>query len=788
MGHVSGLILLCQLIVSAAAGPPIAPPAESAPAPGVAPAAPQEEQRENVTVARIAIEGNRRIPTETILTYVTLAAGDRYDERLLRNDFRALWNTGWFSNLRILRSDDAAGAVVVTIAVEELPLVREVRYEGLRALSRGTLDERLEEESVEIVEGALLDPTVLARVATIIRGELDELGLEFGNVSYEMVEANPIEMDVIFHVTEGSRVNIREVRFVGNDHFSQWELTRVLKKSRPTWIFSWVQKDNIYSSTLLDEDRAELERFYAAHGFLRVSVRDPIVETIEVDPLFKSRHVEAVITIPIREGIRYRINEITFSGATVMREEFLRAFFQLREGDLYDREAIEKSIEELQEAYYSRGYINAFIEDRITYIPERLGYVDLEIAFNEGDLYHIRRIEFEGNRATRDKVLRRNIFVFEQQPFNYLALRDSLRRLNQLGFFGSVEPEIIPNHDDKTIDLNISVTETGRNSIQFGGGYSGIEGAFFNFAFSTSNFWGQGQTISLMVQSGARNENYQISFFDPWLFDRPVGAGVTFFSRSFEFQDFISKGQGGRANISYRLSRWISLYLEYRFELVEVRNPADFPFGSSIFFPEGRTATGSVTPTLMRNTVDHPLLPTRGHRDTLSLEYGAKIFGGDFSFLKMIFEHISNFPLTSRNIVRFRGQVGYAKLLGETAELPVFERFFMGGENTLRGYELRTVGPRDEYGRIIGGTSSLLFNFEYAFLISREIRVVPFVDMGNAFAGGINVRDLHYSAGVEMRFFVPVMNIPFRFIIARPLNPEPYHRTSSFLFTIGSIF
>jgi len=760
-----GLLLLCLLPVVAAAS---------------------DSQDDELKISRITVEGNKRIPTDTILTYVTLEPGDRYDERLLRNDFRALWNTGFFSNLRILRSEPKDGEVAVTIVVEERPLLREVIYEGLKAVSKGDIDKKIEETpglEINLDKGKPLDLAEVAKMMGLIRDLMEEKGLEFGDVTYELREAGPIEVDLAFIVHEGGKVKIKEVRFVGNNHFSQWDLTKVLKKSRPTWIFSWVQKDNIYSSKLLQEDLFEVEKFYADHGYLRVNVKEPIIEPIGED------NISVIITVPLSEGQRYRINKIHFSGNKLMPESLVRMFYKkVKEGGIYSRKAIEKGSQELKDIYYSRGYIDAFIQDRIVYVPDKPGYVDLEINIREGDLYTVNKIEFEGNRTTRDKVIRRNIYVYEQQPFNIEALKDSLRRLNQLGFFGSVEPDLKPNPQDKTVDIKIRLTETGRNQIQFGGGYSGLEGAFVNFAFSTSNFWGQGQTLSFMVQTGGRNENYEVSFFDPWLFDKPLGAGVTFFSREFQFNDFVRKGQGGRLNFSYRLARFLSSFLEYRYELIEIRNPADFAFTSSIFFPEGRTATASVTPTIVHNTVDNPLLSTRGHRQTVSFEYGSPVFGGDISFMKLKLEDISHFPLTPRNVLRFRAQVGYAWLLGGAEELPVFERFFMGGEYTIRGYELRTVGPRDQFGRVIGGTSSLLFNFEYMFLLTPEIRIVPFVDLGNAYEGKIDINDLQYSAGVEMRFLVPVMNVPFRFIIAHPINPKEYHRTSAFRFTIGTNF
>lgn len=753
-------------------------------------AAAQDTRDDQQRIVEVAIEGNKRIPTETVLSYVTLEPGDRLDERILLNDFRALWNTRFFSDLKIYK-EAAPGGVRVVIRVEERPLVRKVEYRGLKAVKKGDIEEEMKKQqptSVEIPEGEPLDYSAIAKVMNIIKLQMEEKGLEFGKVDFSLDSVGPFEVDVVFNVDEGGKVVIKEVQFVGNDSFSQWELTKAFKKSRPTWIFSWIQKDNIYSSKLMAADIQELENFYASDGFLRVSVGEPQIEVVQVKRLLFSPRREVVVKIPIKEGIRYRVDDIRFEGAEVFPEVFLKSVFKLKPGDVYSKKKIEDSVEEIQKMYLGRGYINSSLLPSHEYIPDKKGHVDVVVTANEGEPFLVNRIVFEGNRSTRDKVLRRNVFLSEQRPFNFQAFEDSMRRLQQLGFFGNVEYDFKPNPKDKTVDLTFKVTEAGKNQVQFGGGYSGIEGAFFNFMFSTANFWGYGQTLSFTVQAGGRNENYEVSFFDPWFMDRPLGLGVTFFSRDFEFQDFIRRGKGGMANFSYRVGRFGSFYIQYRYELVEIRNPADFAYSGSLYFPEGKMTTGSISPTFIRDTVDHPMLPTRGHRMTINMEYGSPIFGGEFSFIKTRYEHISHFPLTPRNIFRFRGQISNAWLLGGTEELPVFERYFMGGEFTLRGYELRTVGPRDEYGQIIGGTSSLLFNLEYMFLLTNEIRIVPFFDAGNAYNGKIDFTDMFYSGGVEIRFFVPVMNVPFRFILAHPINPLPDHRLSRFHFTIGVNF
>lgn len=755
----------------------------------VAVMAPAQEKLDK-KISEIRVQGNARVPTEMILTYVTLEKGDTFDPRIARNDFQALWNTELFSDIEILEEDAADGGLILIIKVEERPKIRKILYEGLDAITASKIEEKMQEppNDLAIPEGSVLSYAKLTELAKIINSLMAEAGLEFGEVTWELRPVNNFEVDVAFLVNEGGKVKISEVRFVGNENFSQWQLTKVLEKSRPTWLLSWLQKDNIYSSKLLSEDLDRLREFYAEQGYLRVSIKDPVVETIEDDPLLSRRDMRARLTIPVKEGIRYRINTISFEGVTMLSNNALMALLNIKEGSFYNKAKIEDGTKNIGKIYKNQGYINVFLDPLISYPKDKTGYVDLKFVVTEGEPFFIRKINFTGNKTTRDKVLRRNIYLTEESPFDFQALEDSMRRLNQLGFFGSITPNFNFDQENKQVDIDFDVTEIGRNQIQFGGGYSGYEGLFYNVSFRTQNFWGQGQTLSFMMQNGDRNKNYEVSFFEPWLFDKPIGAGLTFFSRKWEFADFVRRGDGGRVNTSFRLGRFISLFTEYRYELIDIQNPEGSVYGNSIYYPEGQQATGSITPTIVRNTIDNPLLPTRGHKDLIRLEYGSELLGGDFSFYKFVGEHISNFPITRNNVFRFRVQVGYADTMDDQYELPIFERFFMGGENTLRGYGLRTIGPRDEFGRIVGGEKSFLINIENNFLLTNELRLVPFFDAGNTFDDKIDFNDLYMSAGVELRFFMPMMNIPLRFIYSKPINPEDFHKTNSFQFTIGQIF
>jgi len=405
------------------------------------------QDQDEKTITDIVIEGNSRVPTEMILTYISQSPGQTVNEQLLKTDFQALWNTDLFSNIRIIKRPNAEGGITLVVVVEELPKIREIRFEGLDVLSEGTIEDKMVEPPNDLViePGSVLSFSKLSTLQRIIYDLLKERGLEFSEVRYRLEQVNDIETDVVFMVNEGGIVKIQEVRFVGNESFSQWTLGRVMTKSRPTWALSWVTKDDTYSSQLLDEDLERLREFYAENGFLRVSIQEPIVETVEDDPLLGGRDMRAIITIHINEGRQYQINDIAFKDNDLVTDDELTQIFELKPGDMYNRKAIQNSLETIGKIYKNQGYIQFIANENIEYVQGKPGYINLIVEFKEDDAYFVNTIDFVGNRTTRDKVMRRNIYLFEGSPFSLTSFEDSMRRLNQLGFFGSIDQQIDPN-------------------------------------------------------------------------------------------------------------------------------------------------------------------------------------------------------------------------------------------------------------------------------------------------------------------------------------------------------
>jgi outer membrane protein insertion porin family len=408
--------------------------------------------------------------------------------------------------------------------------------------------------------------------------------------------------------------------------------------------------------------------------------------------------------------------------------------------------------------------------------------------------------------------VRREIWLNEQDVMNMELLKLSIRRVNQLGYFRPIEgPEIQPvAGEENKLDIILPAQEQNRNQFTFGGGVSGLEGAFINLSFSTTNFLGRGETASFMIQTGSRTQNFQIAITEPWFLDRPITAGFDIFKRTLRLPQFTRRDTGLNLVFGVPVKRFSRMFLNYGYAVIKTSDPegifldpanpfvgVDPRFTSALFgFGIGDFTQSKITPTFVHNTVDNPLFAFKGKRYTASLEFSGGPLGGTLDFYKPSLEGIWYLPVSRRTNFGFRTMVSWIEPFGGTP-VPFFERFFLGGENQIRGYDIRTVGPRitNEAGvsQLVGGIKMMLFNVEYYIPLAGPLRAVLFFDAGQTFAEGEPWRfsmfnALSTSTGAEMRFFVPVLNVPFRLIFAYNPNREPFQPATAFRFGIGSTF
>jgi outer membrane protein insertion porin family len=432
---------------------------------------------------------------------------------------------------------------------------------------------------------------------------------------------------------------------------------------------------------------------------------------------------------------------------------------------------------------------------------------------DEDKKYYVGKITFTGNTTTRDKVIRREVYLNEGDTFNTEALKLSIRRINQLGYFKPMEgaPELGPSTlGEDRIDVTFKVEEQNRNQFTFGGGVSGLEGTFLNASFSTANFLGLGETVQLSAQTGARAKNYQLALTEPYLFDRPITAGIDLYSRKLDYlttanvvgYSEVRTGVSLTSGLPIGRRGFLRLFASYTYEVVDTAGLGNLANGSVIptstagepvfaqFLDDGRHPESRIAPSLVYNTVDNPYTPRKGMKITLTPMIAGGPLGGGTDYFRPDGEAILYIPHLRKTALGLRAQAAWITPYAGTTRLPYYQRYFLGGETQIRGVNIRTVGPVNAQNQAIGGNKFALFNAEYYFDVAGPLRLLFFYDAGQAFAEStnINLRQLRTSTGAELRFIMPVLNVPFRLIYAWNPSRDPFQPARTFKFAVGTTF
>ena len=806
---------------------------------------------------------------------------DEATERVILEDFHRLWDTNFLDDLSIYTEDYVFpnGVVGKNIVydMEERERIKIVRYQGSKKFDQSKLEERMREMGFAIRLDSFVDDAQIRRVKTLVRELMAEEGFQDTVVTHTMAPADggPKLVNLTFTIEQGPKVQIETIDFVGNTAFSDRKLRGQMKENKQRGWLSFITGGGTYFEHKFEADADLVAEHYQNNGYIRALVGQPELRTLRVSDDGQTRHVE--LRIPIEEGERYRITSLDFDGNDLLRDDQMRELLDIQVGDYYSQKRFRDGILKAQEIYGGAGYMefNAFPDFAFRANDDEEGgtnatngtngtngagtdesAVDVTVRVTEGDQFFVNRITFQGNTTTRDNVIRREVQLYENNVFNTEALKFSVRRLNQLGYFKPIEEqsaiqvEKTPGQDDR-VDITLQVEEQNRNQISFGAGVSQFDGVFVQFGFQTANFLGRGETLGLNIQNGARARNYSISFTEPYLFDRPMTAGISLYNRDVQYiSQFTQGARGGNLTFGWQVANFTRTFLNYSYEQVTVRdlnqafldpsclftatgcaqlalsdletlapellqrNP--FLYDSLLIGQNGKRTVSKITPSWLFNTVDQPIFPTTGERFQMSIDLAG--LGGNTKFYKPQVEWSRFFRHTSRTSLGVRAQVAYLSPLGQTEEseqLPIFEKLYLGGGYSVRGYDIRSIGPSDpNTGLVLGGNKSLLFNAEYSFTIADPVRLILFADAGQVRGDGEHFSlsepvfrqeqtakwvplsgdqstlltdpnipfystiqtgttgAFKSSTGVEVRFFMPVLNVPFRLIFAYNGNRE----------------
>lgn len=700
-------------------------------------------------ITKIFFDGNRRIQRDTLMARIFSRPGDAYNVEAVRRDFQALWNTQFFEDIRLEVEDDPeqANGKILVFHVQERPIIRRIEYKGNKSITESDILDAFKQKKVGLSVESQFDPTKIKRAEVVLKELLAEHGRQFAAVkpTYERIAAtNAVKL--VFNIDEGPKVKVGNIVFQGNKAFSSRKLLRTMRHDRPIAIplgFTFIPiMSKTFDRPKLDEDlEVGIRGLYQDHGYFKVDVNVASVKTVDLDrggipgpwPLVGAKHGKATnIVVSIDEGEQYRMGKLVFRSSDpdqglIFKPEFLQRVFPLKEGDIFSADKIRKSLDTFRKLYGEYGYID-FTAVPLFDVNDAKKIVNLTLQFDQQKQFFVRRIEFSGNTTTRDKVIRRELLIDEGQIFNNRLWEMSLLRLNQLGYFETLKPEnaeLKRNVKAGTVDIKLKVKEKGKQSISFSGGVSGLAGSFVGFSYQTNNFLGLGETLTLSAQLGTIQKSIQFGFTEPYLFDRPISTGFTVFSSKFDYntarqegllfgqqvainpalqENYNTNSKGFTIFASYPMRKlsFTRVGLNYGWSTTDITaysQSAQLLFELTKFQSlAGPSALNGIrmsqiTPTIQYSTVDSPINPTRGKSFYYGVSFAGGPLGGNVNTISNNFEMTYFHPTYHRrNVIAFHFKssmiTGYAG-----TQVPPNNRFYIGGEQDVRGYEFYTISP-----------------------------------------------------------------------------------------------
>jgi outer membrane protein insertion porin family len=755
-------------------------------------------------IERIDIAGNERVNRDTVMYYLTAREGDYYSQDLLKKDFMVLWSTGFFSNIRIEEAQGTRGKIV-KIYLEENPIVKTISYKTGKKVKEDDIVNKLKEKDEYVLAYSYYSPGKIQKIKKTIEDLLAEKGLHAAKVALETNKKGKSEVDIVFNIDEGPKVRIGDIVFTGKPKLPQSTLLEAMSENKPLDLISWLTGKSVYKQNKMTDDIAAVKKKFQEYGYMEATIGEPKIEQITTRkfPFFKKQTMLKV-TIPVNAGYLYRVGEIKIEGNKAFTAKGIQTKIKFVKDEIYNTKIREKSVEDIGELFRNFGHLYGQVVP-VENLDPKNKVVNVTYQIIEGDPCFLRRLDFKGNVFTKDKVIRREMILREGDRFSLALFKDSILRVKQLGLVDlEKDPDIKPSQDDSTqFDVSVNVKELQRNNIQFTAGYSGYEGTFIAASYSTVNFLGAGENLEITAQYGKRIKNYVFGFREPYLFDSPVSVGFNIYDRYMIYTDlYDQKSRGIDFTFGSRLSGYWSSSLTYSFQDVNITKPSvtsttrssEYDAYYAALYGWGRYFENSITPSIYYTTIDSPLTPMSGTMYLISLKYAGTFLGGEVHMVKPNLQ-FTHYQLIKQGIMSFGFHVEYseAKPL-RNSKVPYWEKFFLGGERNIRGYEVYTIGPKDENDSNLGGLKSLVINAELILHVGGQespLYLIAFHDMGNAYSADerVSLKNVYTSTGVEARIFVPALRVPFRLIFSYN-NRLIYSSDSNFAFrfAIGTTF
>jgi outer membrane protein insertion porin family len=726
-------------------------------------------------IAEIRVSGNQRIETDAIQRVLQVKPGQTYLPKAISEDLRAVFKMGYFDDVRVTTQDRPDGRIV-TFVVTEKPTILGIGISGNEAYD----DDKIL-ESLTIKTGSVLNLNRVRVNVGIIEQLYREKNYHNVKVAYQV---NPLENNQVnleFSVEEGEKISIERIAFQGNQTFSEKELKKQIQSSERGW-FSWITDSGELDREKLNQDVIAITNFYQDQGFINVKVADPEVA-------FQPDGIE--VTFKVAEGDRYKVGQVDVAGDLIRDKTELLAGLQIKTDDYFNRSLLQRDVLNLTDLYGDQGYAYASVAPRVSPDPAAKT-VAITLDIDKGALVYFEEILIGGNTRTRDKVIRRQLQVYEKELYHRGRLKDGIQNLHRLNYFEDIKVNTLKGATDDSMILKIDVAEKPTGTLTFGGGFSSVDNVFGVISLEQRNLFGRGQILNLKANVSGTATRFDLNFVEPWLFDIPLAAGINLYNWEREYDDYgYDKDSYGAAfSLAYPVWRHTLLTGRYLFDVSDV-TITDFQEASdSIKDLVGENTTSSFTTTLRYDSRDHPFHTTRGAVHEASVEYAG--LGGDIEYIKYIAETGYYVPL-------FWVFTGHARAVGgyidETGLTPDWERFFLGGISTLRGVKPKDISPREDENDpdspLLGGEKMVLFSAELLFPIGKDwgLQGVVFMDAGDVYITGedYDLGNLVKTAGGGLRWFSPLgpLRLEYGFVVDDGGTEASGGR---FEFTMGSQF
>jgi len=734
--------------------------------------APHVHAQSEGLVGSIKIEGNKRVETSTLLYYIKTREGEPLSRSQISKDIEQIYDLGQFKDIRVETRQGSKGLEVVFI-VEEIPSVGDVLLYGNVEVGDSDIHDIL-----GFKRGEAFQDHITKEAKEKIKLLYHEKGFFLAEVDVVSKKSVRNLMNIHIRIREGEKIEIKNIRFSGNKKFSADDLRDQMETTAETW-FSWIDESGIYKKDILKLDMFRLEAYYQDHGYLRARVQEP---NINID----QKNKEINISISIEEGSRYRVGKITSKPDDTVSADDILKVLQMKSGDVYSLSKVRAGILNISDLYSERGYAYADVNP-ITKINENSRTVDVSIEVDRGRKVYVGEINVIGNTRTLDNVIRREFRLREGELFDSVKLKRSKQRINNLQFFEDVKIDTRRGKEPDLIDITTTVTERATGSVTVGAGFSSTEKLMFNAGISQNNFMGTGRRVVFSTNLSSRRTDFNLSLTDPRIFDTELLGGVDAFNRKTNYYSYKAKSTGAGFRIGKSLSEHDWAGLNYNFANIKISDVVT----TTSYLKEGTRLTSRISPSFIRDTRDDFLNPSTGSRHVVRFSLAGL---GGAKFHKMSYETAHYWPIVGKLVGMLHGQISWADGYGDES-LPIFERYYMGGPKSLRGYTIKNVGPKDVSGNPLGGNQSLLLNAELQYPFTKGFRGFVFYDRGNLYGGGSNISTtsttwdlgkMRDSIGGGIRFMSPLGPIGFAYGIK--LDQATGEESGEFHFSAGNSF